>query len=362
MFSLLTEERPITYAHLVSVWESLRKHLTMNIDTSVKYYQEHTNVVRNEHYLVRVLQSLMLSMNLPTERYYDNLKMHLPNYSISLGFTSPRSQGRLQRGMMYGVGIDECWIADFSDFDYLEALKDWKNLKAIRILKHPRSDLSLTPLDGRTLTDEEGMAVIVVNLPMLFMQYRAFTLEERSNAAKNGDYLIKPITQFIYRYVLSNALYSHYDVAIFNRFAALVEGKLLGSVKRRTPFGLPDHDAKLDGALIQLKSRLNASAMRLDEWLSNIPSLKSTAIETFLLPDYPIMRQINWAMNDVLEPILRAYVAHSEGAGRKNNGIFLTASDKLIRRIQSDKTYSLILPFDEYNRFEESLIAFNSMK
>lgn len=366
MFTAFTQPDHATYGdYLGGVWPSTKEQLQRVLKTVVNYYHDTTNVVNSEHYLVRILQNFTLPKSLATDRYYENMMAVVGDFSMSQQLTSTRYVGRLKKGVLYGVGVTEAWIADLSEFDYNQGLKDWKNLSPIRILQHPRSDMSLAPLDGRTFTTETGMAVIVLHLPMLLMMYRAFVQDEvrKMKEITHVIYTPQPVMQFVYRYVITNALRSHWDVALFNRFTRILKTESVGEIKRRLPIGVPDHTSRLDYALFDIKKKVIPYTKNIRQWLSFIPAitLENQALQ-FTLPDMLPIRTVNWVMNYVLAKPLDAYMTHTVDKGRRMNAPYLTQADKLLRRMSSDKTYLQILPQEEQQHLVDTVKRFTLMQ
>jgi hypothetical protein len=366
MYSFFTSPSKILYTVYKSgSWNSVRTNLKKNLGRFQLYYRDHTNRVKSDHYLVRVLQSVGVTKNIEADRYYENIMNVINRHSMAMQFTSELSKGLLRRGVLYGHNVDEIWIADTSEFDYTSELSGWQFMQPVRILKHPRSDVSLIPLDGYSSSEESGTAVILVHLPKLFMMYYAFYKEElrKEQALSNIGYVRKSVEQFVFRYVLTNAMASHLDVAVFNRYCKIAEKLQVGTAYRRIPMVLPDYTSSLDLVLYDIAEKIHPELMDIHQWLMSIPAVtEKDQASNFILPDFPPIRNVRWALENVTSTLLSGYLGQSKGHGRKKNGLYVTSAVKLLNAIHSDNTYRTMMSYKEYTEFMDILTRFSQME
>ena len=229
-------------------WPYVRDGLKRNLSTVIRYYRRNPTAVKAQHFLVRLLQSITVPHSLTADRYYANVDAASLNISMSLKMTSAIFKGEVHRGVFYGGDNPEILIASDESFDPIKAERNWHNLCPVTVLQHFRSDLGLNLLDGTDTSAESGTAVVKINITMLAMQYRCFRLEQTA-LAEGTDYTPLTVQQFVRMYVIPNMLFSHLDVAVFNRMVKLKKGLPLGKSEKTHPFFLADMDTRADVAI-----------------------------------------------------------------------------------------------------------------
>lgn len=287
-----------------SKWMYLKPNLKRNVDAIINYYRNSSYAVKSQHFLIRLLLSLTTPKSQEIERYYSNVDSTCLNIAMTLGMTSSISKGSLFKGIFYGQNNKEILIADNSEFDPIEADNNWEELEPIRVIRHPRSDLTFNIPNGINTGIEDGICVIIINIPMLAIQYRAFRNKENKNAFSTGANE-RSIMQFIHMYPLTNMVRSHADVAIFNRASKLFTGEPLGVSKLKHSFYLIDYSDQLDEFLIDTLCSLEETTKNLNDTLRSIPVItKKDLTELFTLPDVAVTRQLLWAYTIACLPAL----------------------------------------------------------
>ena len=341
------------------LWVYVKQGLQRNLQIVTQYYRTNPMAVNSSHFLVRLLQSITIPQSMNLERYYANVDAISLKLSMAMKMTSSIFKGQLFDGVFYGPNSLEVLIADNESFDIVEANKNWEDLCPVQVLRHPKSDLGLNLLDGTNTGSETGLAVIVINIPMLALQYRAFRYNEiylsKSEDTEDGDSQ-KSIMQFVHMYVLPNMLYSHLDQAIFNRIDNFEKGAPLGKSKKNHPFYLTDWSSKLNQIHGILLNNLKTTKRNFFDILKTIPMVTcENAAELMIVPDLVPTRQVIWALSisrlNVLSFIFRVF---EEGAGIKNQ----SEINYVLKQILNYRTNNLmksILPLDVYFDIENDI-------
>lgn len=273
-------------------WDYLRTGLKINLQRVQTFAQIYPKAVNSSHFLIRLLMSLAVPMSLPTARYYDSVDDRARVVSSLMGMTSPYAKGKTHDGIFYGEGCTEVLILNEDFVDFLWVHEHWQEATPITVLHHPKSDLDLLIPDGVSYSNESGLAVISINIAMLAVMYRAFTLEQTRKSDSLSPY------QFIAGWVLPNMLNSHLDLAIFNRIqqAAFGEDKVV-LVNRRHSFSLVNYDFMMNQSLLQqveLLSRLHRSFTTM---VHGMPAISQQDMADVLqMPDLYATTQIDWIL------------------------------------------------------------------
>lgn len=279
-------------------WTYVKSQLADNLRRVMTYFQTSPMAVNSDHFLIRLLQSLTVPKTLSTERYYSNIDgLFSLNLSMALKMTSSLNRGRLFEGVFYGPGTQEILIAHTEPFDAEDATQNWREVRAIRVLRHPRSDLGLQLPNGRANGYETGFAVIAINVPLLAMQYRAFWLEQQYYAERFNDSPMS-INQFVHMYALPSMLPSHLDYVLFNRLHNLVTYTPMGASKGRHPFALNSIEKTLNQVQLTLIDQLSKIKRGFSNLLYNVPAVTDeTMREVMRLPEMATTQQVEWALD-----------------------------------------------------------------
>lgn len=347
MHSIYSNQSTIAYGTPKNPnWIYVKNGLLANLKTVIEFYRKNPMAVQSNHFLVKLLQSITIPQSQHIERYYNNVDALSLNLSMALKMTSSIFKGHLFDGVFLGKNNYELLIAHSDGFNPNEAHSNWKNLRPVEFLSHQRSDLGLNLPDGINTGVEEGLAVYVIDIPLLAIQYRAFRINER---LLNSIDTSKSVMQFIHMYVLPNMLYSYLDHAIFNRISALELGKPFGESKKQHSFFLTDYSDKITHVQIDILNLLKKENKTFDGMLKSIPMIvKNNADDLMALPDIALTRQCLWSLVLSRLPELLFLVKLSkESIGNKNQ----SEVNRIVRYFQnykSDNLFRTMLPIDLY--------------
>lgn len=279
-----------------SKWMYLKPALERNIEAVITYYRKSPFAVKSQHLLVRLLHTITTPKSQELLRYYDNVEASALNIAQTLGFTSAISKGKIWNGIFYGPGNPEVLIADTTPFNPIEADLNWENLEPIQVLRHSRSDLNMNIPNGIKSSDEVGLAIIVINIPLLAIQYRAFRREENRQAFLTNSNE-RSIMQFLHMYPLTNMVRSHMDYVMFNRINNLAHGYPIGEASIKHPFFLIDYSQELNQFHEHTLQTLNDTAKGFYDTLRSVPTVSEENLAYVMkLPDIAGTRQVIWAL------------------------------------------------------------------
>lgn len=275
-------------------WNYAKAGLKRNLQTVIDYYQSRGFAVKGNHFLVKLINSIGVEHSLNIERYYDIVNAKTNKLGMHFKMTSSVYSGQLFDGVFYGPGTKEIIIADDEYISPYEIQSNWKNIQSVKVLDHPRSDLYLNLPNGKVSGTETGTATIVINIPALALQYRQFAIEQ-ARRMQHGE---NPATVafFIYRYVLPNMLYTHLDVALFNRIVNWTIGKPMGESTVKHAFALLDYTNRVDDVYRDLVKEIENTEVDFWTILRSIPMCSVDNAKTLmLLPEMAPTRQLAWA-------------------------------------------------------------------
>lgn len=278
-----------------SQWPYVQKGLKRNIEKVKLYNEYYCKPVKTNHFLIRLLHTVAVPVSMTTERYYINVDAVAMTVAKGLRMTSSIDRGSLFRGVFYGSNNPEIIIAVDDYFDPEEVTANWKRVSAVTPLLHPKSDLGIHIPNGVDYSYETGLAVIMVNIPMLCVQYRAYLLEQLAKE----DEAPRSIAQFIAAYVLPNMLDQQTDLAIFNRTYNLqfTIDTDLNEPFRKHPFVMPKYDQLLDYSILHSLDYIYKGNLTFAKILKTLPSVNHANLyEALVMPDIAPTQQIDWVL------------------------------------------------------------------
>lgn len=253
--------------------------------------------VRNNHILVRLLGAARLNYEATIERFYERIDVMTPALAQSFSLTCTVAEGSAHDGVFYGKGTKEVLIASTEMFDVHEAASHWKTQSPVRTIYHDKSDLEMHIPNGLPYSSELGVAVVCINVPMLFVMYRGFMLEQLE-ALRRGQQA-KTASQFVHSYVLPNMIASHLDFALFNRAMLLATGQKPPSAtarKHAITSGMANWTPQTDKALTEIVGHLQRSNLSMHDMLCALPAVTSVnCAQTMQLPGMASVYQYAWA-------------------------------------------------------------------
>ena len=295
MFKLFrVEDKTNQPIQLLPEWNYIKANMEYNITRVQNYYRNSTVIVPSDHFLVRLLQSIPINKNLDIDTYYRQVSNIALGHSMAMQMTSSYYRGRFFTGVFYGKKSMECLLAVDDSFNYNTAHADWKNIVAVKPLMHDKSDFKLLLPDGVDYSDERSTSVVMINIPMLAIQYRAFYLSNMVNSQNNRQ---KSTMNFVAQYVIPNMLRDHVDLCLINKHINRFNKteRNINFLKKHS-YALINIDYQLDRAVDKVLQYIQTSPMRFDSILKTIPSFsKQNAYKALLMPDITPNKQVHWA-------------------------------------------------------------------
>ncbi len=271
-----------------------REGVLSNIARVKEYYRENNFGTKSNHLLIRILQTLHVSLNQDVNKYHDLVTDQSYTLGAHFNLVSPMCKGGIQPiSSFYGKKVDEIIISVNNLVDPVEAANNWRELEPIRVLYHPFTDLCCYLPNNLSYTDDAGIAIIALDIPLLALQYRQWRLEQMRTRPEAQQ----SMRQFLYQYPLCNMLESHMDVAFFNRLDALLNDSIPEIKRRRHPLALPDYTAKMDDCLVDTLAILIKKRTTYQNMAEQIPMIcRPSLLDVLIFPDVLINRQDNWAL------------------------------------------------------------------
>lgn len=246
--------------------EYLKDRMEEGLARTLDYYHFTGRSVNSDHILVRLITSVTTSMKLPMEQYLWEISDDAPSLAKTLGIGSYVHNAKIKAGTnFYG---SKCYELIQLRTGYFNYGQPWETVEPIRVKVHPRTDLSMLPLDGRQVHDEDGLVVIGLDLEALMYMYRGWYESERNRQSE-----AMTTKQFVATRVIPSMLKSHLNVAWFNRLASKVNSYTVDDTLNISGVSLPPLTSLAKDAVDELYGRFTRGNYRLTDLLVGYPML-----------------------------------------------------------------------------------------
>lgn len=355
MIELFDKRTDINYRQItLPQFVYLKGYLKKDLIKVESYYRNWVTSIKNEHLLVRLLLGLNVSFKRDIQNYVDVIGDNIGLFCNSLKITNSLGYGKVfTPGVFYGLNTTEIIVADETRFDVYEAYKHWRDLKPIRILRHPFTDLNMGLARGNEYESREyGIAVIAINVPMLALMYRAWCAYE-AQQNREASYGVR---HFIAMFVIPSMVSSHLDISLFNRMVSLYFKEDVASFHKAHSFFTTDRTAEVDDYLKKEIAILKKRRMTFDELLNIVPCVTSpTLYDLMRLPEVIPTRQVKWGLMIAQLPLLRFLldIDHETDSGK--NSYYLARLRTWLRIVRTDRVLENVLPLDVLNDIDNMI-------
>lgn len=331
-------------------YDRVKLGLDRNLGMIHDYYRNNPAYVKSNHFLVKLLMGLNISYMLDDLVYVGKVEDWSLNFSMAMKMTSATYRGKLfQPGHFYGPWVDEVIISDTDKFDVAKAGLNWFDLQPIRVLSHPFTDMDMALPNGKAHRDESGFAVIVINIPMLALQYKRWRAQDRERVNETPQ----TVMQFLHEFPIPNMLESQTNVAMLNRAMTMFFEGDLPKKKRAHPMYLTDWSAEVDAAIRYWFRFVEKRDLRFTDMLRTFPHVGDTPLlETLKLPDEAFTVQIQWAVIMARLAVTTFLVQFDYGLNHQINQGQLNVLRRWLDLIELNRGLRQSLPADTYDQVE----------
>lgn len=360
MFTIFTDlPLPVRGARLFPEVDVYRDGVERNIQTMVRYYQTNTFATLNQHLLVRLLGSLSIPFGSDVRKYYDAVYDMAYDLSSAMNITSPNRTGKASDApWLYGDGCTEFPVALHEKRWVLPNMNESNRYgmdvnPSVRILRHPRSDLSFNAPDGRGGGNESGVVVWLIDIPLLACQWRAFYLDQHNKISKDT----LGAQHFLMKYVLPSLIRDHVRIASANALIKTYQGMATGDDNRRQIVGLPDFDLRLDALYKNMVTWVKDRKLSYAEMVTSLQL--ATPDETwrvlFNMPNALYTRQVKWVLFLAQLPYVDFLMTLDRASGATINDTINQLALRELRYARNDSVFRQQLLGGAYNQFIASI-------
>lgn len=244
----------------------------------------------NDHVLVKLMKTVNVSFKRDLYDYVETVRDAVPDLEAMLKLTSPLNFYLPNyKSNFYNNKCTEVLISVREDFDIAMATKHWKNLEPLKVISHPFTDLSYTPLVGKYISgNASGMVYIFIDIPKLMFQYRMWVRDRLMNKQP-----VEEVSKFLIDYPLFNMMKSHTDVTLFNRIVNILRNQPSEQYNPKISLATVDNTKYADDTAKVFVAQIIKSPIRFDEIIQNMPTVfNKDFINVIRLPDMAKTRQV----------------------------------------------------------------------
>lgn len=339
MYHLLEDRRTVQRgAVLVPELNYVVRGMRRNLTRYTNYYRQEPRAVQSQHFLVRLLQSIHVSLTNDVFFYRQLVSEVSYEVARAVGITTPLYRGKIRRGVLF-KGINECYMATTAPFDINTPWREWE---PVQFHRHPFDGLMPTPLNGGIEGTADDFAVLSINIPMLAAQYRQWFFEERQPFNEESP---RSIMQFVAMYPLTNAVTSYMDIAVTNRCFKLQMGSRLREIKANIPFMLADYQPVFDRAIEKLMDQVESKNYPYTSLVSQLPTMSGKLPSEVLdLPETTMTRQNEWIFMVARIPLVKFLLSVDFVSGSRNNRQGNNHIRRVLKQAKSDRILQQSLP------------------
>ncbi len=326
-------------------WRRVQEGLQRNIVRVQDYYRNNPRSLAGGHFLTKLLRSLNISHQLDDETFVWKVSDWADDLSMTMKMTSSIFRGKLFRpGVFYGPDVGEAIVASIEPFDVDVAVKNWQAIEPIRVLTHPFCDFDLALPLGQSRSSGGGLAVIVIDIPKLALQYKVWRRWERSvNHDSPQSYM-----QFLRALPIPNMLTSHTNVAILNRIMNCFFG---GDVPKSDPahsFYLTNWGPEVDNVAKYYLNHVANKNVRFDVLVDLMPTLGGSMHDVIRLPKQAYSLQLQWAIVLARLVLTTFLVQFNADCENPSNQKYLNYLRRYLRLIEINRGLEHALPQQDF--------------
>lgn len=281
----------------VTGWNQTRTVVLDEMNKLAKHYRFSAQWSRNTNVLNQILSAIDVTPNADKNYVAECVREDFSSLVGTFGLYSSITTSRNPPvSQFYNNNCLELLVYDDSWFDANAHKGDWQQLEPIKVLEHPFDDINLSMPNNHfnNTGGEKGLAIISINVPMLIVQFHYWV----ESLKEFKDDIETTQGQFLIRYPIFNAMKSHLDVSIRNRFFKIYNKQPVSNFLKIHPVAIRDFSQLLDNALRNVCQVLRTKALTFDEVLMQIPAISyENQRQVTVLPEITPTRSVKWVLD-----------------------------------------------------------------
>lgn len=282
----------------------IQRQVKQQIQDVTNYYRRFPKIVDSRNLIAMILNHFVLEFRSDDAAWAKKVEDQSRGLVRTLGLCDAINKGKVfENGATLGPQCEEVVMSSIERFPTDRLKTCWRELKPLRYLYHSRSDINLPIMNNKT--PGRGYGVLVINIPMLLVQYRHWVF---SNFGTDEPAAIN-LYKFIGSYALVNCLESYLEIAYFNRLSRMAYGLPNTKYPLPHPFYIPDLTPVTDSIAKNTLSQRTMRTGMITELAQMTPMLLADSLYNVLqLPKGPVTMQNEWALALARVPYIKYLV------------------------------------------------------
>lgn len=268
------------------------------------YYRKNPKAVDAKNIIANLIQHFYIDDTLDDNAFARQIEVQGIPIARNFGLTFTMNRGKLfDQGITLGPQCVEFAVASFEKFNYGREITNWLELQPVKYLYHTRTDVNLPVMNNTT--PGKGHGVILINIPMLLVQYRHWLRWQKARGVEQYE----NVYRFMGSIVLPNMVDSYLDIAYFNRLSRQLQGIKNNKYPVAHPFYLTDLTNRVDKLIEHVNKEAIAKGIEIEGLAWITPALyKDNLFNVMELPREPLSYQNEWVYTFARFPYIKYLV------------------------------------------------------
>lgn len=321
-------------------YQRVQHGLEANLQSVRQYVRQSNHTVPSDHILSRIIGMLHISDRLDVKNYFHAVEDVAYEIANALHITNPFNAGKPHTGDFFGPQIPTYLHAVNGSLPLGKIehgqLIDFENIEAVKIIKHPYTDLSFNVPDGQ-LPDKANYGIVEIDIPLLALQYRQWYHWRLANDST------QTIKQFIYTHVLTNTLKRYNDLILFNRYDYILNDLTPDTPIPQTRYRIIDWDLPCLQAQTDIVDELIFG--RAKDWrtlIAQVPLSKDRHLLDIAAPANTLLTAQNeWLIVASQMPLWRFLATINDLNNSRSNRQYINQILRTFKSLNNNNAYKL---------------------
>ena len=297
-----------------------------NLNTVSNYIRSSAMAVRNDHLLVKIIQSLAINTTLYDDELFHRVASNSTGLASSMGLTCSMRQGK-PHYKQFSTSGTEYILATKESFNHAIP---WDALEPVKFLYHTNTNVNC--MLGTSRADDSSDMFISINIPMLAVQYAHWRRWVVSTGAEQS------ILHFVMKYPIVNAIKSYINISQFNRHYYRLSANDIPNEEKFGAIQLGNIESQLDRSNLKIINMLTKQKTTILQSLEYLPMFFGESAKSLL--DFPetFGRQDKWFTDIAQMPYLNFGLHVSGLSGGTLDQYLLSKLERDIVAFKYDRT------------------------
>lgn len=338
----------IGYNNTIDPWKQRKLNfssyfLDVRLAKAINWYRNNYTYIDSSNILYRLIEHLALPKDLDEKDIDTFIYNRSIKTGLALGLTSDLSLGRLHYCNFYGPNTTEVILLVDNKYKWKDIKDNWKDLIPVRVLRHDQTHISFNLLSKKNYTEKNGLAIIEVDINLLFLQYAAWLRNHREIKLINTEHKLPNLGYFLGQIVVPNMLPSHLNQVIINKYCMQTNDTIAQTIDYvgiRFVNNYLGNEKQVDLNIedVHRRARMNNSSIK--HYSNSIVGMFNTTALNFQdTPKILLNRQNRWAYTLAISRFLKHLLLSPQYPDTDVNKWYIERFKRENRSVQTNKVF-----------------------